>query len=201
MSHKNKTLSASVAAAIFKEDIVNQETTVPEVTEESTVPPVEEPLEVIPEEVKPEPDPTERVIPAPKKPAVDRSAMRIRDIIDTNLEKYADEKSSPNERIQALAKVVDGITKQPKKDILDNVLKFFYQHRGDKLFTEANALQGIAALEMTLHYKVRIFYTVMMSLANNTATQKNTSIEVIRNLFRSDDFPNWVAVQLAKRAR
>jgi len=193
MSNKIDTLSAAVTAAIFKDAASEPvssttETSIPEVKEDK-------PEEVV---IK---DPTERVISKPKKTAADRSAMRIRDLIQVNLEKYLDPKSKVADRIQALAKVVDGVSKQPKKDILDNILKFFYQNRTNELLSESKALQGISSLETTLHYKVRIFYTIMMALANNTATTKNTSVEVIRNLFRSDDFPNWVAIQLARRSR
>ena len=50
-----------------------------------------------------------------------------------------------------------------------------------------------------MNYRVRIFYVVMISLANGTATKSNTSIEMIRNIFKADDFPNWVAIRIAKR--
>lgn len=198
MSNKIDTLSAAVAASIFKNDVPTVSSMMytpaatPEVKENKTE---EKPVDVV---VK---DPTEKVILKPKKTTVDKSVMRIKDVIATNLEKYTDPKSKMHERIQALAKVVDGVSKQPKKDILDSILKFFYQNRDNELLSESQALQGISTLETTLHYKVRIFYSIMMSLANNTANTKNTSIEVIRNLFRSDDFPNWVAIQLAKRSR
>ena len=183
MSNKIDTLSAAVTAAIFKDAVA--EPTPVEAAAAAPAVKEDKPEEVV---VK---DPSERVIPKPRKTAADRSAMRIRDLIQVNLEKYLDPKS----------KVADGVSKQPKKDILDNILKFFYQNRTNELLSESKALQGISSLETTMHYKVRIFYMIMMSLANNTANTKNTSVEVIRNLFRSDDFPNWVAVQLARRSR
>ena len=193
MSNKIDTLSAAVTAAIFKDAVA--EPTPVEAAAAAPAVKEDKPEEVV---VK---DPSERVIPKPRKTAADRSAMRIRDLIQVNLEKYLDPKSKVADRIQALAKVVDGVSKQPKKDILDNILKFFYQNRTNELLSESKALQGISSLETTMHYKVRIFYMIMMSLANNTANTKNTSVEVIRNLFRSDDLPNWVAVQLARRSR
>lgn len=126
---------------------------------------------------------------------------RVRDAIETNLEKYTNAKLSARERVQALAKLIEGVTKQPKKDILDNILAFFYKHKDDELMQEANALQGLTVLDKNTHYRARMFYMVMISLARGIATRSNTSVEAIRTLFRTDDFANWVAMQLTKRAR
>ena len=83
--------------------------------------------------------------------------------------------------------------------MLDAVLTFFVNHRDDELLQENNALKNITELDITVHHKVRIFYAVMMELARGTATKKTISIEIIRNIFKTDDFPNWVAVKIAKR--
>ena len=128
-----------------------------------------------------------------------RLAAKIKDTILTNLDKYINPKAGSSDRIQALAKIVDGITKQPTKEVLDTVLAFFTTNRDNDLLQENNALKNITELDITVHHKVRIFYVVMMQLARGTATKKNISIEIIRNIFKTDDFPNWVAVKIAKR--
>ena len=128
-----------------------------------------------------------------------RTAAKIKDSINLNLNKYINPRTGSSERIQALAKIVDGITKQPTKEVLDSVLAFFIDHRDDDTLHENNALKNITELDITVHHKVRIFYAVMMELARGTATKKNISIEIIRNIFKTDDFPNWVAVKIAKK--
>lgn len=128
-----------------------------------------------------------------------RLAAKIKDTILTNLDKYINPKTGSSDRIQALAKIVDGITKQPTKEVLDTVLAFFTTNRDNDLLQENNALKNITELDITVHHKVRIFYAVMMELARGTATKKTISIEIIRNIFKTDDFPNWVAVKIAKR--
>lgn len=144
----------------------------------------------------------EYVHPKPKKVvSTDRQVARIKDSINVNLEKYINVKSSINDRIQALSKVVDGVVRQPKKDILDTILTFFIKNRDNALLQETAALQGITQLDSDLHFKTRVFYTVMMSLARGTATKRNTNVEAIRSIFRSDDFPTWVAIQIARRSR
>ena len=128
-----------------------------------------------------------------------RLAAKIKDTIITSLDKYANHKTGSSERIQSLAKVVEGISKQPTREVLDAVLAFFVSHRDDELLKENNALKNITELDITVHHKVRIFYAVMMELARGTATKQTISIEIIRNIFKTDDFPNWVAVKIAKR--
>jgi hypothetical protein len=128
-----------------------------------------------------------------------RTAAKIKDAIIVNLDKYINPRTGSSERIQALAKIVDGIIKQPTKEVLDNVLAFFVSHRDDEQLQENNALKNITELDITVHHKVRLFYAVMMELARGTATKKTISIEIIRNIFKNDDFPNWVAVKIAKK--
>jgi len=126
---------------------------------------------------------------------------RVRDSINVNLTKYNDESLSSNERVRALSKIIEGVIAKPKKEILDDILKFFREHRNDEALQEAHALQGLMLLEKADHYRARVFYVVMMGLARGTANRSNISVEAIRTLFRSDDFPNWVAVQLARRSK
>jgi len=128
-----------------------------------------------------------------------RTAAKIKDSINVNLEKYMNPRTGASERIQSLAKIVDGITKQPTKEVLDTVLACFINHRDDDYLQENNALKNITELDITVHHKVRIFYAVMMELARGTATKKTISIEIIRNIFKTDDFPNWVAIKIAKK--
>ena len=128
-----------------------------------------------------------------------RLAAKIKDTIITSLDKYINPRTGNSERIQSLAKVVDGISKPPTREVLDAVLTFFVNHRDDEILQENNALKNITELDITVHHKVRLFYAVMMELARGTATKKTISIEIIRNIFKTDDFPNWVAVKIAKR--
>ena len=128
-----------------------------------------------------------------------RLAAKIKDTIITSLDKYINPRTGNSERIQSLAKVVDGISKQPTREVLDAVLTFFVNHRDDEILQENNALKTITELDITVHHKVCLSYAVMMELARGTATKKTISIEIIRNIFKTDDFPNWVAVKIAKR--
>ena len=128
-----------------------------------------------------------------------RLAAKIKDTIITSLDKYINPRTGNSERIQSLAKVVDGISKQPTREVLDAVLTFFVNHRDDEILQENNALKNITELDITVHHKVCLSYAVMMELARGTATKKTISIEIIRNIFKTDDFPNWVAVKIAKR--
>ena len=88
------------------------------------------------------------------------------------------------------------ITRLPKKSILDEILAFFKENKEAEFLKEQNALQGITTVDMTQHHRIRILYSVMIGLARRTANKRNTSVNMIRNIFNSDDIANWVAIQL-----
>lgn len=94
--------------------------------------------------------------------------------------------------------MIDIVSKTPKKSVLDEVLAFFRKYKNEDFIQEQNALQGITTVDLTQHYRIRIFYSVMIGLARRTATRKNTSINMIRTIFNSDEIANWVAIQLSR---
>lgn len=193
MSH-NKNISASDVASLLTG---NQHT---DDTEKTQEPVTKTPDVVAPKTAEPT---ATKVTVAPTGLSQDTKARlkdRVLDTINLNLDKYADASNSVADRTKALAKIIEGVVSKPKKEVLDNILKFFYAHRNDPALQEENALQGLMLLDKPDHYRARVFYTVMIGLARGTANQRNTSIDAIRTVFGSDDFPNWVAIKLAKRA-
>lgn len=132
---------------------------------------------------------------AVKKPAT--AVRRVKDDVGIHLENL---KTAANgaQRILQWCKIIEVVVKYPKKSVFDEIHAFFKANKNEEFLSEAVALQHINSVEMTMHHRIRIFYTVMIGLARKTSTRRNTSIEVIRNIFSSDDFANWVAVQLDK---
>ena len=122
---------------------------------------------------------------------------RVKDDVSIHLENL---KLAANgaQRIAAWCKIIEVVVKYPKKSVFDEIHAFMKANKNEEFLSEAVALQNINTVEMTMHHRIRIFYTVMIGLARKTSTRRNTSIEVIRNIFSSDDFANWVAVQLDK---
>lgn len=188
---------------ITNEGILNaiKEETKDEVTETPVVPPATEipvtekpkPVETV---AKPEKEPVRTIIGGTPL----KKAKRAKDNVSIHLENL---KNSPDAagRISAWVKIIDVVTNFPKKSVFDEIFTFFKENKNEKFLNEAVALQGLATVEMTAHQKIRIFYTILIGLARRTATRKNTSIEVIRNIFLNDEFANWVAIQLDKRTR
>ena len=192
MSETGEITNDGILAAIAEEtkDEVKETPAVAPVAET----PVEEPKPVITVKIKKEP--VKSVIGA----TPPQKAKRARDSVTVHLENL---KNSPNAmgRIAAWVRIIEVVTRFPKKSVLDEILTFFKENKDEAFLSESVALQGINTVEMTVHQKLRIFYTVMIGLAKRVATRKNTSIEVIRNIFASDELANWVAIQLDKRTR
>lgn len=124
---------------------------------------------------------------------------KSKDNVTVYLENFKMAPNGSSVKVQALLKMIELIVRLPKKSILDEILAFFKANKNEDFIQEQNALQGITAVDMTQHHRIRIFYTVMIGLARKTATKKNTSVNVIRTIFNSDDIANWVAVQLNNR--
>lgn len=137
--------------------------------------------------------PTKTVIgvknPVPK-------SKKVRDDVSIYLENFKIAPIGSPNRINALLKIVELITRLPKKSILDEILAFFKENKEAEFLKEQNALQGITTVDMTQHHRIRILYSVMIGLARRTANKRNTSVNMIRNIFNSDDIANWVAIQL-----
>lgn len=106
---------------------------------------------------------------------------------------------SSENRMKAWSKIIEIVVKYPKKSIFDNIYTFFKENKTAEFLQENVALQGINELDMTVHQRTRILYAVMMNIVRNTASRKNTSIELLRNIFGNDDFATWVSIKLGRR--
>lgn len=124
---------------------------------------------------------------------------KIKDNLQVCLENFRTAPNGSSVKVSALVKMIDIITKTPKKSVLDEILAFFKKYKNEDFLQEQNALQGITTVDLTQHYRIRILYSVMIGLARRTATRKNTSINMIRTIFNSDEIANWVAIQLSNR--
>lgn len=186
--------SSDVLEALTEETVQTSE----EVTVATEDRSIEEPVVVAPVEPKVEPKVEQvekKVETVVKKPTA--VVRRVKDDVSIHLENL---KLAANgaQRIAAWCKIIEVVVKYPKKSVFDEIHAFMKANKNEEFLSEAVALQNINSVEMTMHHRIRIFYTVMIGLARKTSTRRNTSIEVIRNIFSSDDFANWVAVQLDK---
>lgn len=186
--------SSDVLEALTEETVQTSE----EVTVTTEDRSIEEPVVVAPVEPKVEPKVEQvekKVETVVKKPTA--VVRRVKDDVSIHLENL---KLAANgaQRIAAWCKIIEVVVKYPKKSVFDEIHAFMKANKNEEFLSEAVALQNINSVEMTMHHRIRIFYTVMIGLARKTSTRRNTSIEVIRNIFSSDDFANWVAVQLDK---
>ena len=123
---------------------------------------------------------------------------KVKDNLQVCLENFRTAPNGSSVKVTALVKMIDIVSKTPKKSVLDEVLAFFRKYKNEDFIQEQNALQGITTVDLTQHYRIRIFYSVMIGLARRTATRKNTSINMIRTIFNSDEIANWVAIQLSR---
>ena len=121
---------------------------------------------------------------------------RAIDTVKQQLAVYKQEPYGSSTRIQALARVVDTVGKFPKKNVLDEILTFFKENRKEEFLDEMHALQAIAQLTPGTRVKVQIIYYIMYSLANNTATKNNISLDMVQSIFKSDEIVAWVSVHL-----
>lgn len=121
---------------------------------------------------------------------------RAIDTVKQQLAVYKQEPYGSSARIQALARVVDTVGKFPKKNVLDEILTFFKENRKEEFLDEMHALQAIAQLTPGTRVKVQIIYYIMYSLANNTATKNNISLDMVQSIFKSDEIVAWVSVHL-----
>ena len=121
---------------------------------------------------------------------------RAIDTVKQQLAVYKQEPYGSSARIQALARVVDTVAKFPKKNVLDEILNFFKENRKEEFLDEMHALQAIAQLTPGTRVKVQIIYYIMYSLANNTASKSNISLDMVQNIFKSDEIVAWVSVHL-----
>lgn len=123
---------------------------------------------------------------------------RTVDFVKKYLEDLATATCGSSDHTTAWAKLVDSTMRSPKKQVLDTVLAFFVKNKDEAFLNELNALQGTMTLERSMNLKVRLFYDIMLSIARGLATRKTISLEMVRTVFNSDDFVNWVAVKLPR---
>lgn len=130
----------------------------------------------------------------PKKRIVKRKSPEERNHInlESALQEYAAADIGTVKKINALALVLQYVKRQPKASILEKVYKFFVEHKNDAFLSPENALQRNVILDKEVNLQVRIFYKLMYSLAKGTATRRNTNLETIRTIFKSDEISSWV---------
>ena len=131
----------------------------------------------------------------PKKRLVKRKSQEERNLVNLEaaLAEYAAAGVGTVKKINALALVLQYVKRQPKTSVLDKVYKFFVEHKNDAFLSPENALQRNVILDKDVNLQVRIFYKIMYSLAKGTATRRNTNLDTIRTIFKSDEISSWVA--------
>lgn len=128
-------------------------------------------------------------------------AERVFDIAKRNLEIYRTAANGSVAKVDAIVKVLEAVEKQPTKQLLDEIYNFFLQHKNEAFLDPMNALQNTAILDRAVNLRLRLFYDVMMRLATNTATKNSVSLEIIRSVFRNDNFTNWVSFKIRNLSR
>lgn len=131
----------------------------------------------------------------PKRRLVKRKSQEERNLVNLEaaLAEYAAAGVGTVKKINALALVLQYVKRQPKTSVLDKVYKFFVEHKNDAFLSPENALQRNVILDKEVNLQVRIFYKIMYSLAKGTATRRNTNLDTIRTIFKSDEISSWVA--------
>lgn len=126
---------------------------------------------------------------------------RAVDTVRRYLAIYKDSQVGSAAKLEALQKIIATISRFPKKSILDEILQFFRDHREDEWLEPMQALQGTLSTDRSTNIKIRTFYMFMSELASGRASRKTISLDVIRNIFGSDELVNWVALKLSHSGR
>lgn len=132
---------------------------------------------------------------------VKTKAERAYDIVAEQLDVYKNATIGSADKVDALVKIVDAVTKAAKKSMLDLIYKFFSTNKDADFLQEANALQGIERVAKTNNIKIRVFYGALRALTLTPVSKDGLNLDVIRQIFRSDDFTNWCAVKLTELTR
>lgn len=120
-------------------------------------------------------------------------AERIFDTTKANLEIYRTAKIGTPAKVEALTKVLDAALRSPSRSLLNLIYDFFRANRNESFLSPINALQGTIGLERITNLKLRLFYDIMMRLANNEANNRTLNMDMIKTVFRNEDFTNWVS--------
>lgn len=123
---------------------------------------------------------------------------RAQDALARTLDILKNATSGTADHYTAWKKLVEIIERSPKKVILDNIRAFFVENKDASFLNELNALQGTTNLEPAINIRVRLLYEIMKSISQGTATRRSISLEMVRTVFKSDDFVNWVATSLPR---
>lgn len=104
-------------------------------------------------------------------------------------------------RLEAFVKIMDAVERDGTKDLVEMVYKFFLTYRDDAILSPLNALQGISSLEPSTNEKLKLFYDIMLQLANNQANKNRLSIDMIRSVFKNDNFVSWISSKMRHLTR
>lgn len=103
--------------------------------------------------------------------------------------------------VDAWSKIIDTISRYPKKNVLDSVYAFFTENKDEDFLHEMNALANTAMLEKSVNIRVRLLYEIFHGLAHGRATRRTISLDTVRTIFGSDDLVNWIATKLPRTNR
>lgn len=127
------------------------------------------------------------------------SSERAYDTLISYLDKFKNSRYGSPEKVQSLEKIMGLVLKYPKKIILDTILEFFVENKNAEFLDEYHALQGTITCDQAMSIKLRLFYSIMYSLAHRTATKKTISIDMVKNVFQKEDLNVWLTMQLRGR--
>lgn len=123
----------------------------------------------IPDEVEVQKAKTEQTVALTNAPKVivgvkttSTKGKKVKDNLQVCLENFRTAPNGSSVKVTALVKMIDIVSKTPKKSVLDEVLAFFRKYKNEDFIQEQNALQGITTVDLTQHYRIRIFYSVMI---------------------------------------
>lgn len=123
---------------------------------------------------------------------------RAVDTVQKYLDIFKNAKVGSPDKVDALQRIVTVVTRTPKNNVLNTILKFFKENQDAEWLGPMQALQGTTALDKSTSVRVRLLYETMMQLASGRASRKTISLDMIRNIFESDDFVNWLAVTMSR---
>ena len=127
----------------------------------------------------------------------DRAVLAVK----RNLEVYKTAAIGSMEKVEALSKITDTVMRLPKKPVLDTILAFFVENKDEDFLAPINALQNTTVLEKSINIRVRLLYEIMSAIARGTASRRTINLDMISNIFASDDILNWVAVKISKKRK
>lgn len=126
---------------------------------------------------------------------------RAVDSVAVQLEIYKNSEVGSAQKVEAMQKILTTVKRYPKNNVLNTILDFFIQYKDEEWLGPLQALQGTAILDKSTNIRVRAFYEIMMELAKGTASKKTIALDMIRNLFESDDLVNWISVKMSQIGR